>query len=151
MVDEEVGTLALHQSSTGWIPYLIEFVGSLLCSDRFFNGYCGFSISPKPKFTTGHLWPQTQKTGVRTDPRKRDTHSLGGQKCEVRTPFLKVPYPIFLSCKWAFARHLLSRLFENLSFAGLKCTCRRSLVIPIHRTNHACCDNRYCKTTRGFR
>ena len=75
MVDEGVGTLALHQSSTGWIPYLIEFFGSLLSSGRFFNGYCGFSISPKPKFTAGHLWPQTQKTGVRTDPRKRDTHT----------------------------------------------------------------------------
>ena len=83
MVDEVVGTLALHQSSTGWIPYLIEFVGSLLSSGRFYNGHCGFLT--KTQFTTGHLWPQTQKTGVRTDPRKRDTHSLGGQKCEVRT------------------------------------------------------------------
>ena len=66
-------------------------------------------------------------------------------------PFLNDPYPIFLSGKWAFARHLLSRRFENLSFVGLKCTCRRSLVIPIHRTIHACCHIRYCKTTRGFR
>ena len=30
-------------------------------------------------------------------------------------------------------------------FCGLK------MHLPIHRTNHACCDNRYCKTTRGFR
>ena len=27
----------------------VEFVGSLLCSERFFSGYSGFPLSPKTK------------------------------------------------------------------------------------------------------
>ena len=45
-----VRALAFHQCVPGSIPALgvicgVEFVGSLLCSERFFSGYSGFPLS----------------------------------------------------------------------------------------------------------
>ena len=61
-----------------------------------------------------HLWPQNlKKHGSITNPKKHDTHSLHERKCEVRTPFLTGPYPIFLSCKRAFWFDLRSHQNTN--------------------------------------
>ena len=43
--------------------------------------------------------PKPEKTRVRTRPPKHGTDCLHGQNCEVRTPFLTSPYPIFLPYK----------------------------------------------------
>ena len=48
-----VRALTFHQCGLGLIPrlsiinYVVEFVGSLLCSERFFSGYSGFPLSIK--------------------------------------------------------------------------------------------------------
>ena len=46
-----VRALAFHQCGPGSIPTLsvmwIEFVGSLLCYERFFSEYSGFPLSSK--------------------------------------------------------------------------------------------------------
>ena len=52
--------------------------------------------------------PKPQKTQVRTYLKAYDTHSLQGQKCQIRTPFLTGPYPIFMLCKRA-----CSAIFAN--------------------------------------
>ena len=36
-----------------------------------------------------------KKTRVPTHLKRYDTHNLHGQKCELQTPFLRGPYPIF--------------------------------------------------------
>ena len=50
-VDAVVRALAFHQCVPGSIPgpgvMWVEFVGSLLCSERFFSGYSGFPLSSK--------------------------------------------------------------------------------------------------------
>ena len=49
-----VRTLAFHQCGLGSIPGLgvmwAEFVGSLLCSERFFSGYSSFPLSSKNRY-----------------------------------------------------------------------------------------------------
>ena len=46
-----VRAFAFHQCVPGSIPGLgvmwAQFVGSVLCSERFFSGYSGFPLSPK--------------------------------------------------------------------------------------------------------
>ena len=50
-----VRKLASHQCGLGSIPrlgitYKVEFVGSLLCTERFVSGFSGFSLSSKATY-----------------------------------------------------------------------------------------------------
>ena len=53
-----VRAIASHQCGPGLIlaSYGIEFVGSLLCTERFFSGYSGFPLSSKIKIWFDLRW-----------------------------------------------------------------------------------------------
>ena len=62
------------------------------------------ALAPSPA-----LSPNLNKTLVRTFFEKHDTHTLHGQKCEVHTPLLIDPKPVFPSRKQACNECILSK------------------------------------------